>query len=174
MPGPYSKYNVNYFVNYANNPKLLTSVYSSDGDDASVIANLGRNITNKTASKQRGNAFYTLNLQADKQKTTLTGPYTTTQKFKNYNSNYYTVFKSGFLQQKLKQPLTNSNYNIRNIKYVDLQYEIVQSVIVQHVRSKRNLTFTNVGVSNTTDFTTLNTQYSLNFDNAILTSSVPY
>lgn len=174
MTGPYSKYNVNYYIGYTGTPKFSTSVYSSNGKDASVSVDLGRKITNPSGSKQRGLAYYNLNLQAKKNKTTLTGPYTATQNFQNYNSNYYSVFVSGFLKQTLKQPLTSNNYSLSNVKTVDLEYVIVNSVIVKNVRSKKKLTFTNVGISYTVDFTTLNTKYSLNFDNAILTSSVPY
>jgi hypothetical protein len=75
--------------------------------------------------------------------------------------------------QQLNTPVNSTNYNVNLIEKVDFQNDIVQSVVINDINEKKLLTFTNVKISNKTDFTTLNTRYVLSFDNAILTGTEP-
>jgi hypothetical protein len=176
MPGSYSKYNTGYYVNYASTPQYLTSDMNEGPytSDVSLFVNLGRNITDKSGGLKRGFAYYNNIFNVDATKKKLTGPYTAVQKFTDNKSNEYTVFKSGFIVQQLNAHVNSTNYNVSLIEKVDLQNDIVQSVVIKDTNEKKLLTFTNVKISNKTDFTTLNTRYVLSFDNAILTGVEKY
>ena len=175
--GKFSKYNTSYYVNYASNPTFLTSNYvkGPNSNDVSLDVNVKRNITNNNGNKVTGDAFYNVTFQADANLTFLQGPYTAVQQFTDKKSNNeYSVFKSGIIEQTLKQPLNATNYSESLIARANLKYEIVQSVIVEETVAKKKFTFTNVGVTNKTPQPGVTpTQYTLNFNNAILTGSQP-
>ena len=176
MPGPYSKYNTGYYINYSQMPSFLTSNWSEGPytSDVSLAVSVTRNITNNKGNLTRGNAYYNINFQCDSSKTVLTGPFTVTQKFTDDDNNLYGVIKSGLIVQQLNAPVNQTNYNEGLVERVDFQNDIVQSVVIEDVKEKKVLTFTNVKTSNKTDFKTLNTRYVLSFDNAVLTGVVPY
>ena len=161
-------------MNYASNPTFLTSNYVKDPNtnNVSLYVNARRNITNYNGTKVTGNAFYNIDFQADTNLTFLQGPYTALKQFTDKKSNSkYIVFKSGTIDQTLKQPLNKTNYNQNIVARAVLNYEAVQSVIIEDIEAKKKFTFTNVGVTNKTNRTTFITQYFLNFNNAILTGS---
>lgn len=173
----FSKYNTSFYVDYASNPTFLTSIYvkGPTSNDVSLDVNVKRNITNKHGNKVTGDAFYNINFQADTNLTFLQGPYTALQQFTDKKSNNeYSVFKSGIIEQTLKQPLNATNYSESLVARANLKYEIVQSVIVEDTVAKKNFTFTNVGITNKTSQPGVTpTQYTLNFNNAILTRTEP-
>jgi len=172
----FSKYNTSYYVKYGLNPTFFTSNYVKDPNtnNVSLDVNARRNITNYNGSKIIGDAFYNIDFQADTKLTFLQGPYTALQQFTDKKSNSkYIVFKSGTIDQTLKQPLNKTNYNQNIAARSFLNYEAVQSVIIEDNGAKKLFTFTNVGVTNKTNRTTFITQYFLNFNNAILTSTQP-
>jgi hypothetical protein len=177
MSKEFSKYNTSYYVNYASNPTFLTSNYvkGPNSNDVSLNVNVKRNITNNNGNKVTGNAFYNVNFQADTSLTFLQGPFTALQQFTDKKSNNeYSVFKSGIIDQTLKQPLNATNYNESLVARANLDYEIIQSVIVEDTVAKKKITFTNVYVTHKTPQPGVTpTQYTLNFNNAILTGSQP-
>ena len=186
IKGAYSVYNINYLINYAEDPQFLTYIYTDISGNISDISNnislnvqLNRNIYDSVdESKTIGSAEYSINFRysvipnGSNSIYLLSGTYTTLQiVFDSINNNQYYIYKSGFLEQYLTGQLTSTNYSIDLIRYAKLVSDIVQSVEIQNLTTN-NSTFTNVGIKNTTPSfpTPYPTTYSLNFDNAILTS----
>jgi len=176
MEKVFKKYNTSFFVNYASDPTFLTSLMTTGPytNDTTLQVNVKRNVTDKD-TKIIGEAFYNIDFQSDKSLTFLQGPYTALQTFLTKNGiKKYVVFKSGFLEQILKQPVNPTNYNKCIVERSNIKHEIVQSVIIEDKNSNRKLTFTNVNITDTTLVGPTgipSTEYKLNFENAILTGS---
>ena len=179
IKGAYSVYNTNYLINYAELPQFLTYIYTDISNNISLNVQLNRNIYDSAdETKNIGSAEYSINFRysvipnGSNTIYLLSGTYTTLQIVYDSNSNNtYYIYKSGFLKQFLNAPLTQNNYDIDLITYAELTSDIVQSVEIQNLTTNNKTTFTNVGIKNTTpSFPPYPTTYSLNFDNAILTS----
>jgi hypothetical protein len=179
IKGAYSNYNTNYLVNYAEAPQFLTYIYTDISNNISLNVQLNRNIYDSANElKTIGTAEYSINFRytvipnGSNTIYLLSGTYTTLQiVYDSINNNQYYIYKSGFLEQYLNGPLTSNNYSIGLIKYAILKSDIVQSVEIQNLTTNNKTTFTNAGIKNTTpSFPPYPTTYSLNFDNAILTS----
>jgi hypothetical protein len=133
MEKVFKKYNTSFFVNYASDPTFLTSLMTTGPytNDTTLQVNVKRNVTDKD-TKIIGEAFYNIDFQSDKSLTFLQGPYTALQTFLTKNGiKKYVVFKSGFLEQILKQPVNPTNYNKCIVERSNIKHEIVQSVIIE-------------------------------------------
>lgn len=185
MPPNYSYYNIDFVVDYLSDPAFLSYTLSPDSIGRKgrvvLVGTVERNIYNaKNTSVPIGRAIYTLNLISNEAKTELTGFYNVTNKFVLVNPQdgsyltYYT-YNVGTLSQNLKEPINSTNYVPSNISSVKINSNTVNSVqIFYSTKDHPNLAqqqFQNVGITNSTNFTTFLTTYSLDFDDAMINSS---
>jgi len=173
LKGTYSNYNVEYIVNYKEQPNFLTYIYTDISNNISLNVQLDKNIYNNAVNPTLiGSTLYTINFRCPVPEL-LEGTYNTLDIV--YDStkdcNYY-IYRSGYLNQFLNKPLKSNNYNNNLVNSYEFVTNIVDSVEIKNLTTKKRTTFTNVGIQcPTSSNPPYSTRYSINFDNAILTST---